>query len=73
MVQRLEMVWEWLEAFVEGVYLDEAHVNHYTNLLAESYIVLPPLREGFPAANTALNAHVVRTKMLLRLLRHRVD
>ena len=70
-VQRLEMVWEWLEAFVEDVYLDEARVNHYTDLLAESYIVLPPLREGLPAANSALNAHVVKIKMLLRLSKTR--
>ena len=70
-IERSEMIWEWLEVFVEGVYLDEARVNHYKDLLAESYIVLPPLKEGLPAANTAFNAHVVKIRNLLRFSKTR--
>ena len=33
--------------------------------------MLPPLKDGLPAANTALNAHVVKVKTLLRLSKTR--
>lgn len=65
-VERQEMVWEWLQAFLEVVYLDEARINHYKDLLEEHTIVLPPLSEGLPASNTALNRHVVKVKMLMK-------
>ena len=70
-VERPEQIWEWLEAFVEGVYLDEARVNHYRDILEDLSVVMPPLKEGLPAANTAFNGHIVKVKALLKLSKTR--
>ena len=64
--EREETAMEWLEAFMEVIYLDEARVNHYKDMVDDMSIVLPPLSEGLPAANTALNRHVVRLRTLMK-------
>lgn len=65
-VERPEMIWEWITAFINGVYLDDSRVNHYKDQLDDLKLVLPPFNEGLPAMNEALNAHITKVKTLLK-------
>lgn len=65
-VERPEMVWEWVKAFVTCVYLDPARVNLYKDVLESTLLVLPPIKDGLPAMNEALNAHIQKLTTLLQ-------
>ena len=56
---------------VGRVYLDQARVNHYRDVLDDISIVLPPMKEGLSAANTAFNGHVVKLKTLFKFSKTR--